>query len=105
MKTIKRLIIATSVLVVMAGCDKNFESINKNPLAISQINDPGMLLTNILRNTSTAGDWQAESTIIQQFVLPFNLGATTGYNFNVNNPGLNGAPWGVYTGTLRTTAV
>src|SRR6187455_2160530 len=104
MKKMKRLIIVTSVLVFMAGCDKNFERINTNPQAILTINDPGMLLTNILRNTSTAGDWQAESTIIQQFVLPYNLGATTGYNFNDNNPGLNGAPWSVYTGTIRTIA-
>ena len=104
MKKMKRLIIVTSVLIFMAGCDKNFESINRNPQAILTINDPGMLLTNILRNTSTAGDWLAESTIIQQFVLPYNLGATTGYNFNDNNPGLNGAPWGVYTGTIRTAA-
>jgi len=103
MKKIKRLTIAASFLVFIAGCDKNFEKINTNPQAITQINDPGMPKANILRNTSTAGDWLAESTIIQQFVLPYNLGATTGYNFNDNNPGLNGAPWGVYTGTIRTT--
>lgn len=105
MKTIKQLIIATSALVFMAGCDKNFDKINTNPLAIPRISDPGLLLTNILRNTSTGGDWQAESTIIQQFVLPYNLGATTGYNFNENNPALSGAPWGVYTGVIRTAAV
>lgn len=103
MKKIKRLLTGISFLVFITGCDKDFERINTNPQAITQINDPGMLLTNVLRNTSTGGDWFAESTIIQQFVLPYNLGATTGYNFNDNNPGLNGAPWGVYTGTIRTT--
>jgi len=103
MKTMKRLIIATTALVFMAGCNKDFKEINTNPLAIKTINDPGMLLTNIERNTAVAGDWAAESTIIQQFVLPYNLGATLGYNFNDNAPSLSGAPWGIYTGVLRTT--
>jgi hypothetical protein len=103
MKTMKRLLIATAALIFMAGCNKDFKEINTNPLAIKKINDPGMLLTNIQRNTAVAGDWAAESTIIQQFVLPYNLGATLGYQFNDNAPGLSGAPWGVYTGVLRTT--
>jgi hypothetical protein len=104
MKKMKLLISAIFAMVFITGCDKDFQAINTNPQAILQINDPGMLLTNILRNTSTGGDWLAESTIIQQFVLPYNLGATLGYNFNDNAAGLNNAPWSVYTGTLRTTA-
>jgi hypothetical protein len=103
MKTMKRLLIATAAMVFMAGCNKDFKEINTNPLAIKTINDPGTLLTNIQRNTATGGDWAAESTIIQQFVLPYNLGATLGYQFNDNAPGLSGAPYGVYTGVLRTT--
>ena len=50
MKNVKRLILAAFALVFMAGCDKHFEEINTNPQAILQINDPGMLLTNILRH-------------------------------------------------------
>lgn len=102
MKKIKRILIAITTLVSAAGCDKNLQEVNTNPFAINRINDPGMLLTNILRNTATGGDWQAESTIIQHFVLPYNLGATLGYNFNDNAAGLNGAPWGLYTGVIRT---
>jgi len=86
----------------MGGCDKDFKEINTNPYAIRSISDPGMLLTNILRNTSVAGDWSAESTIIQHFVNPYNLGATLGFNFNDASPGLNAAPYGIYTGELRT---
>lgn len=105
MKKIKQLLIATSALVFLGGCDKDFEKINTNPLRINQIADPGMLLTNILRGTSTAGNWDAESTIIQHFVLPYNLGATLGYQFNDNNPGISGGPWGVYTGNIRTSTI
>lgn len=103
MKKKKLLIIATAALTFMTGCTKDFTKINTNPQAILQINDPGMLLTNVLRNTATAGDWAAESTIIQHFVLPYNLGATLGFNFNDNSAGLNGAPWNLYTGNIRTT--
>jgi hypothetical protein len=103
MKKMKRLILATSLLFFMAGCDKRFEEINTNPQAIKVINDPGMLLTNILRNTATGGNWDAQSTIIQHFVLPYNLGATLGFNFNDNNLGQSSGPWGIYTGVLRTT--
>src|SRR3954462_4872457 len=103
MKKMYRIIILSSTLFFITACDKNFELINTNPNAITQISDPGLLLTNILRNTTTAGDWNAESTIVQQFVLPYNLGATLGYQFNDNAAGLNAAPWAVYTGVLRTT--
>lgn len=103
MKKWKLIIILCPALFFITGCDKNFEKINTNPNAITQISDPGLLFTNILRNTSTGGDWMAESTIVQQFVLPYNLGATLGYQFNDNAPGLNAGPWGVYTGVLRTT--
>ena len=103
MKKLFRIIVSFSALLFITGCDKNFERINTNPNAITQVSDPGLLFTNILRNTATAGDWMAESTIAQQFVLPYNLGATLGYQFNDNAPGLNAGPWGVYTGVLRTT--
>ena len=103
MKKINRVILFFASLFFVTGCDKDFETINTSPTQITQISDPGLLFTNILRNTSTAGGWDAESTIIQHFVLPYNLGATLGYQFNDNNGGINSGPWGVYTGVLRTT--
>jgi len=86
----------------MAGCDENFEEINTNPTAILKISDPGLLFTNVLRNTSVGGSWDAESTIVQHFVLPYILGATVGYQFNENVEAANGAAFGMYTGNLRT---
>src|SRR5687768_12549006 len=103
MKKLNLIILLSSFLFFITGCDKDFEKINTNPNAILQVSDPGLLFTNILRNASTAGGWDAESTIIQHFVLPYNLGATLGYQFNDNNGGINAGPWGVYTGVLRTT--
>ena len=103
MKKLNRIIILSSFLFFITGCDKDFEKVNTNPNAILQVSDPGLLFTIILRNTSTAGGWDGESTIIQHFVLPYNLGATLGYQFNDNNGGINSGPWGAYTGVIRTT--
>jgi hypothetical protein len=99
MKQVKQFIICSATLLLLAGCDKNFEQINTNPYQVSSI-DPGYLFTNALRNTP-ASDWTGESTIAQQFVLPYNLGTTAGYQFNENVDGLNAGPFGVYTGSLK----
>ncbi len=64
MKKVNRIILLFPVLFFITGCDKDFEAINTNPQAINTISDPGLLLTNILRNTSTAGTWEAEATIV-----------------------------------------
>ena len=65
---------------MIAGCDKDFVEINTNPYAITDI-DPALLFAGAQR-TSLGNGWESESTIIQQFVNPFNLGATLAFNFN-----------------------
>ena len=103
MKRFNKIIALSFALLFMAGCDKGFEGINTSPLPVLELSDPGLLFTNILRNTSVAGNWMAESTIVQQFLLPYNTGNTLGFQFNDPSQNLNNGPWGVYTGTLRTT--
>jgi len=105
MKKINKLIIVSLTLFFVMGCDQDFEEINKDPQAILKISDPGLLFTNILRNTSVGGNWTGESTIVQQFVLPYNLGTTAGYQFNQNVDSENSAPFGLYTGNIRTIQV
>src|SRR4028118_1442457 len=102
MKKRSLAIILSGAMLLLAGCDKNFEEINRSPYQVRSI-DPGYLFTNALRNTP-AGDWTAESTIAQQFVLPYNLGTTAGYQFNENVDGLNSGPFGVYTASLKNLA-
>ncbi|MBE7173038.1 MAG: SusD/RagB family nutrient-binding outer membrane lipoprotein [Williamsia sp.] len=99
MKKIFRLILVTPAFLFLAGCDKNFKEINTNPQQINNV-DPGYLFTNALRNTP-AFNWMGESTIVQQFVLPYNLGTTSGYQFNENVDGLNNGPWNAYTGSIK----
>lgn len=79
------------VLILLTSCDKNFESINTNPYAFTTIN-PAQLFTNAQRSTS-AGFWEGEQTIVQQFVNAYNTGATAGFNFNEDNNNFNVPRW------------
>ena len=99
MKKMNRFILLSSAILFLAGCDKNFEEINTNPQQVNNV-DPGFLFTNALRNTPS-GSWLGESTIAQQFVLPYNLGTTLGYQFNENVDGLNAGPFNAYTGSIK----
>jgi len=56
---------------------KIFVEINTNPFAITSI-DPGLLFAGGQQLTNLGG-WESESTVVQQFVDPYNLGATLGF--------------------------
>ncbi len=100
MTTLNRIKILVPVLALLAGCDKNFESINTNPYAFTNIN-PAQLFTNAQRSTST-GSWEGEPTIVQQFVNAYNTGATAGFNFNEDNNNFNVPRWNDnYPGPLK----
>src|SRR4051812_293140 len=98
MKKVNKIILLCLATVFMAGCDKNFKDINTNPQQIRNTN-PGYLFSNALLTTPASG-WTTESTIIQQFVLPYNQGVTLGYQFNEDVDGSNSGPFNVYTGSL-----
>jgi len=101
MKKISQLIFLSAFLLLIGGCDKDFVEINTNPFAINDI-DPGLLFAGAER--SNLGGWESESTIIQQFVDPFNLGATLAFNFNENIDNFQNGIWGNYTGTIKSYA-
>lgn len=99
MTTIKRLVLIISVCS-LAACDKDFEAINTNPYAINDI-DPGLLFAGAQR-IGLGNGWDAENTIVQQFVNPFNSGATLGPNFNEDIDGVNNGTWtAAYTGSIK----
>ena len=100
MKRIKLLIFLSAFLLLIAGCDKDFVEINTNPYAINSI-DPALLFAGSQR-TSLGNGWESESTVIQQFVNPFNLGATLAFNFNENIDLFQNSSWGSYTGPIKT---
>ena len=97
-KIIKRLILISTVLL-FAGCDKGFEKVNTNPYAVTSI-DPALLFARA--QGPLLGTWTAEHTIVQQFVVPYNTGANTGFNFNEDIDGVSTPKWdNSYPGTIK----
>jgi hypothetical protein len=82
MKRMNNIILLSFVLLFLASCDKDFEEINTNPAAVINV-DPGYLFSNAQRLTNS-GSWESEATIAQHFVNAYNLGATAGFQFNLN---------------------
>ncbi|WP_204743376.1 SusD/RagB family nutrient-binding outer membrane lipoprotein [Pseudocnuella soli] len=99
--TFRKLILIASVLAFV-GCDKDFEQINTNPYGINDI-DPALIFAGAQR-TQVSG-WETEHTIVQQFVNPFNSGATLGPNFNEDIDNFNNGKWdALYPGSLKNMA-
>jgi hypothetical protein len=88
MKTIKYILICSVLL--FSGCDTDFVEINTNPYAVEDL-DPALIFAGAQR--SHIGTWQAEHTIVQHFVNPYNTGATLGFNFNEDIDGINNPKW------------
>lgn len=100
MKKIKEFILLSALLVIIGGCDKDFVEVNTDPFAVNAI-DPALLFAGSQR-TSLGNGWESENTVVQQFVNPFNDGATLGFNFNANIDGMQNSAWGQYTGAVKT---
>lgn len=99
MKTIKYYILVFTALLLFGGCDKDFAEMNIDPYAVTDI-DPALLFAGAQR--THLGTMQAEHTIVQQFVIPYNQGATLGFNFNEDIPLVNSDKWdNTYPTTLR----
>ncbi len=97
-KIIKRILPICSAIVLLAGCDKDFEKINTNPYSITAI-DPALLFAGAQR--THIGTWNAEHIIVQQFVVPYNTGANAGFSFYVDIDGNSTPKWGEYTGSIK----
>jgi hypothetical protein len=99
MKTIKHYILLCIILLLAGGCDQDFIEVNTNPYAVTEI-DPALLFAGAQR--THLGSWAAEHTIVQQFVNPYNQGATLGFNFNEDIDGVSNPKWDQsYPGPIR----
>ncbi|MES2373048.1 MAG: SusD/RagB family nutrient-binding outer membrane lipoprotein [Bacteroidota bacterium] len=97
-KIIIRLIVLSN-LFLFAGCTKDFVKINTDPYALTTI-DPALLFAGAQR--TYVHNWETEATIAQQFVNPFNSGATEGPNFNADIDNFNNIGWeAAYPTTIK----
>jgi hypothetical protein len=100
-KNMKKLIkiVLFGTAFCLGACDQDFEEINTNPYAVTEI-DPALLFAGAQR--THLGNWETEHTIVQQFVNPFNAGATLGPNFNENTDGFFNGKWNEsYNGPIK----
>ncbi|MBT1707363.1 SusD/RagB family nutrient-binding outer membrane lipoprotein [Fulvivirgaceae bacterium PWU5] len=97
----KYIILLVSVTILgFGGCDNGFEEMNKNPYGVTKIS-PALLFANAVRTTHT-GSWEGEQTIVQQFLNAYDLGATSGFNFNLDNNNFNNLKWNAnYENTIK----
>ncbi len=98
MKKFIQILYLSLSLVLISGCDKNFVEINTNPFEITQI-DLGLIFAGAQR--ISMGGWESEHTIVQQFVVPFNDGATLGFNFNEDIDLQQNGSFNQYTGPVK----
>jgi Starch-binding associating with outer membrane len=99
MKTIKRIIFTCSVFMAFTACDAGFEEVNVNPAAINDL-DASFIFANT-QVSLNFGSWEGEATIVQYFQNAYDLGATSGFQFNENNNNFNGIRWGNYGGPIK----
>lgn len=99
MKKLKYIILFGVALLFFTGCDKDFVEVNTDPFAINKM-EPGLLFAGSQRTGGLNG-WDSENTVAQQFVIPYNLGATLGVNFNEDIDGNQTGAWGAYTGAVK----
>jgi hypothetical protein len=94
------LIIRIACLVILTGCDKNFEKINTNPVLPSSL-DPAYLLAQAELNASWgSGTITYQSAIVRHTMHPF-LGVLAGGNVNQKNPAVERMQWDQYYPLVR----
>src|SRR5476649_164375 len=101
LNNLKTILAALTIGFALAGCTKGFVAKNENPYSITSL-DPALLFTNA-ELSQGIGSYEGEQTITQQTVNAYNLGATTGFNFNTNNDNYNTGRWnGEYGTPIKT---
>jgi len=98
----KRYVYITGILCLaaFAGCDKNFEEINTNPVLPSSL-DPAYLLAQAELDASwESGTLTYQSAIVRHTMHPF-LGVLAGGNVNQQNPAVERTLWDQYYPLVR----
>ncbi|WP_213086992.1 SusD/RagB family nutrient-binding outer membrane lipoprotein [Chitinophaga agrisoli] len=96
----KLYIVIIGILCLSAGCDKNFEKINTNPVLPSSL-DPAYLLAQAELNASwNSGTITYQSAIVRHTMHPF-LGVLAGGNVNQKNPAVERMLWDQYYPLVR----
>ncbi|CAG4993983.1 hypothetical protein DYBT9275_01279 [Dyadobacter sp. CECT 9275] len=79
-------------LILLAACDKGFDKMNINPIALTAVEPAYQLNTTIVNSAPTYGNLSYETTIVKQMITPFS-GQGSAANFNQDNRGVTSGNW------------
>lgn len=97
MKTKHIIALLFALMISIAGCDKGFEELNKDPLSPTTL-DPAYILAGVQDDFGGDG-WHYPAAIVQQINLIIS-GQEAAGNHNIEVAGFAGAAWGWY-GSLK----
>lgn len=79
----------------LTSCDKGFDELNVNPVALTAV-DPGFQLnTAIINSVPGYGNLSYETTIVKQMITPFS-GQGSAANFNQDNRSVAAGNWNTF---------
>ena len=91
----KNILISSLILLASIGlgsCDKGFDKMNVNPIALTAV-EPSYQLNNTIVNTAPSyGNLSYETTIVKQMITPFS-GQGSAANFNQDNRSVASGNW------------
>ncbi|MCX6217403.1 SusD/RagB family nutrient-binding outer membrane lipoprotein [Spirosoma sp.] len=96
MKTIRKYLPGWALLVfLLASCDKGFDQMNVNPIALTAVEPAFQLNTAILNSVPGYGNLSYETTIVKQMITPFS-GQGSAANFNQDNRNVAAGNWNTF---------
>ena len=100
MKKINKYLYSLILLTFsLSSCDKGFDEINVNPIALTSV-DPAFELNNaIVLGANAYGNLSYETTIVKQMITPFS-GQGSAANFNQDNRAVAAGNWSKYYRTV-----
>ncbi len=92
MKNKLRISAVFLILFGLVSCDKGFDEMNVNPIALTSV-EPSYQLNSAIVNTAPGyGNLSYETTIVKQMITPFS-GQGSAANFNQDNRGVAAGNW------------
>ncbi|WP_028665733.1 SusD/RagB family nutrient-binding outer membrane lipoprotein [Runella zeae] len=95
MKTLNKYIGATLTSLFLFGCDKGFDEMNVNPIALTAVEPSYQLNTAIVNTAPAYGNLSYETTIVKQMITPFS-GQGSAANFNQDNRSVAAGNWNTF---------
>lgn len=95
----KKIHIALFLTLFFTSCDKGFDEMNVNPIALTSVDPAFQLNTAIVASAPGYGNLSYETTIVKQMITPFS-GQGSAANFNQDNRTVSNGNWTTYYGNI-----